>query len=271
MKYLIPLLHAIALAVGCAVSCPAQSIDGPDEVKLMHPAWFAVSGIPDGASTLALYSDVVQNDPAYIKPNTFLFWSQEPGRFELSVIVINWKDQQAYQIRKVVNVIGDTPPVPPVPPDPPTPPDPPVPPDPPLPPVPRPTHWQVWFFRESTEGDDLTLEQHELLSGLKFRDEIEAKGDRFMGSWDVSTEAQALWPTKMIKPPCGVDRFGRQICYPPVPMKVPPEGLTSEVWDRVRGDPMPRVAIAPLDGGAVQDFPLPANVAEFWKLLENSK
>ena len=249
-----PLLLVLLL---CGV-CSGQTIDGPDEVQLMHPQKYAISDIPEGCSTLVLYSDVIDNDPQFFKPNHFLFWSKEPGKFELSAIVINWKSQQVYQIRKVIKVIGEPGPDPPNPPDPPDPPD-------PL------AKWQIWFFRESTDGDELTTDHHELLSGLKFRDSLEEKGHLFMGSWDISSESQANWPVKMVEKDCLVDRFGRKTCFPPIPMRSPPKDLAVEVWDKVRGDPMPRVAIAPIDGGVIQDFPLPDDVSGFWKLLESAR
>jgi hypothetical protein len=42
-------------------------------------------------------------------------------------------------------------------------------------------------------------------------------------------------------------------------------------WDAIQGDPLPRVAIAPLGGGAVRDFPMPADSVALYKLLGEQK
>ena len=39
-------------------------------------------------------------------------------------------------------------------------------------------------------------------------------------------------------------------------------------WRAVDGDPLPRIALAPLDGGDISDYPLPANKEELWAMLE---
>ena len=115
-------------------------------------------------------------------------------------------------------------------------PEPPDPPDPPDPPNPD-AKWQVMFFSERADALGYPKEQRQMLSSQSFRDELESRGHIFKGSFD--DDAQILDPLM-------------------------------KIWfDEIRGDLMPRVAIAPTTGGKVKDYPLPTTIAELWKLLEN--
>jgi len=124
----------------------------------------------------------------------------------------------------------DQPPPDPIPPDP-IPPPPPPPPD---------TKWQVMFYVESGDLDNLPAGQRDMLASLVFRQGLKAKGHALVGVFD----RQMVGPDGKIP-----ERF--------------------QAWYRaIEGDPLPRVGIAPLSGGDVLDFPLPANEAALWKLLE---
>jgi len=125
-------------------------------------------------------------------------------------------------------------------------PDPPDP-DPPIPPDPN-AKWQVRFFLGSdpageSQLDNLTDEQVDMLTGLKFRKEFKAKGH--------------LW--------LGVNRYGAI-----------PEGGVSDAlkpwWESVKGDPLPRIAFASRDtASTIQDYPLPKTKKAFWELLEGKQ
>jgi hypothetical protein len=158
-------------------------------------------------------------------------------------IVVDWNTGQNQLAEILVMVGGD--------PNPPNPPDPPDPPDPPNPT----SKWQVVFFHASGTLDNLPRAQIDMLSGLVFRDEVTAKGDRFVGSFNVDSVAKTVRTCDGTK------------CWTTYAM---PAELVP-FFNAVKGDPMPRVAIAPINGGAVRDFPLPENAAAFWTLLGGQK
>jgi len=100
------------------------------------------------------------------------------------------------------------------------------------------------FFRESADMEELSKEQCTIVSSLKLREELKKRGHAFVGSFDR-------------------DSIGRS----GVPDRLKPW------WDAVKGDRMPRVALAPhtREGGPIIDFPLPQDTAALWKLLEEGK
>jgi hypothetical protein len=154
-------------------------------------------------------------------------------------IVVDWNHGQDQLVDAIVQV-GKGP----------DPPDPDPDPDPPLPPV---SKWQVMFFHEADQLDNLPTAQVDILSGRVFREALEAKGHSFEGCYDVSAVAK----TGRTCGPMG--------CVTPTAPDFAPW------WAAVKGDPMPRIAIAPLSGGDVRDFPLPADAAAVFKLLESTK
>jgi len=119
-----------------------------------------------------------------------------------------------------------------------TPAPPPKPPDPPPPPPGR--KWQVMFFHQSDQLDNLPLPQRELLAGLAFREELESRGHHFAGAFDVDA----------------VTRSGKG------------DASHKTWWAAVDGDAMPRVALAPREGGDVIDFPLPADAESLFRILQ---
>lgn len=171
------------------------------------------------------------------------FPAGEPGEYR---VVVDWNYGQNQFVGHVVVVEGDSP-------DPPLPPNPPNPPDPPDPPAPNPTaKWQVMFFLESTDVDDLPAGQIELISSLAFRQSLEAAGHRFMGRYDRDSVMETR------------STCNGTTCRPYLAVK----SDLAPWWGAVKGDPLPRLAIAPIDGGDIRDFPMPADEAALYKLLE---
>lgn len=140
-----------------------------------------------------------------------------PGPWRL---VVDWNAGQTQLAEYLVEVRG--PPEPDPEPDPEPEPDPDPEPD---------QKWQVMFFHESHELDNLPLAQRELLAGRVAREELESRGHSFLGAPDISTGDNA--------------------------------------WFRAaKGHALPCVAVAPLHGGDIQVHPLPADKAALWTLLE---
>jgi len=105
---------------------------------------------------------------------------------------------------------------------------------PPPPPPPPDEKKQYVFFVETADLDNLPKAQRDMLASLTLRDELAAKGHKFLGQWDDDTQPTA----------------------------------NQQAWyDAIQGDPMPRIAVAPVNGGSIVDYPLPANAAELRKLL----
>jgi hypothetical protein len=119
--------------------------------------------------------------------------------------------------------------------------DDPEPPDPPDPPPPD-QKWQVAFFFDTDKLDDYTDDQLVLLSGLRFRQALVDAGNIFVGSFNVDSLDKGKKPAANLEP-----------------------------WfASVRGKSMPRVALAPHDGGTIRHFPLPENEAALKKLLADT-
>jgi hypothetical protein len=116
------------------------------------------------------------------------------------------------------------------------------------------------FFFESLDATRLTRDQQALVNGLKFREELEAAGHYFAGRYDHNSVMQS-------RQECLTTGGCRTV------VEVKPD--MEPWWDAVRGDPMPRIVIAPLEERTqpdkIQDFPLPASVEEVWSLLEGAQ
>lgn len=122
----------------------------------------------------------------------------------------------------------------------------PTPPDPEPDPEPNPTaKWQVAVIYESNDLDILPLAQIDLISGLAFRSELAAQGHRFIRVIDRQDDAG-----------CAAGRCPR------------PSADVQSWLDAAKNTPLPALAIAPIGGGDIRAFPLPANRAAFWTLLE---
>ena len=102
-------------------------------------------------------------------------------------------------------------------------------PDPPDPPEPS-GPWQIMMFYDAQYLDDYQPEKRLLLNSLILRDKLEADGHVFLEALEKSDIRDG------------------------VPSRYTP-------WvNAVLNDPLPRIALAPLEGGKVMDFPLPENV-----------
>lgn len=234
-----------------AVSVCAQEIEGPAEVPAGKPVWFSVTGSSENVTIGFLPNPVLDTSPAHIIPGHALFWVAKSGSYTLTAIVVNWQSHTwTPLVKEVVVTEGPTPPVPPTPP---TPPNPPVPPTPPPPPVPK--TWQIMFFHQSDRLDNTPDPQLEMLVGLAFRHELVAKGHNFRGSYDIDALAA-------LDKACQGNRC-------PTGAKLPAE--LAPWFEAVKGASMPRVAVAPADGGDIRSFPLPSSAPEFYKLLEGLK
>ena len=110
---------------------------------------------------------------------------------------------------------------------------------PPPPPPPLSDHYQIVLFVEAGEQlDKYTRDQRDIINSLTFRDELKDLGHRFLQVID-DDEINAGVPAKW-KP-----------------------------WaDAVKGHPLPAVALAPIDGGPVVVYPLPATTMDMLVLLE---
>lgn len=155
-------------------------------------------------------------------------------------IVVDWNHGQDQLAEIIVTVGGE-----PVPPNPP---------DPPIPPNPT-SKWQVAFFYQSDTLDNMSLSQKEMIAGLLFRNDLKSKGHSYLGGFDVDSVAKTVRKCDAAK------------CYTiyTVPANLKP------YWDAIQGDPLPRIAIAPLGGGTVRDFPMPADSTALYKLLGDQK
>lgn len=238
-----PKLILLSLAIlGLAICALAQEIEGPSEVVAGKPVWYTITGAGEGTSAVFLPSGLLETSPKRIVPGNAMFWAAESGKYTLAAIIADWDSRNLIPLGKEVIVTGEAP----------KPPDPPNPPNPPLPP--KPQAWQIMLFHQSDQLVKLPPAQVEMISGLAFRRELEAAGHRFLGGYDVDAVAK----TSVV-----CDRRG----YCRTLVTVPPD--LAPWWQAVEGDPMPRLAIAPIDGGNILDFPLPATVSDFHKRLEN--
>lgn len=123
------------------------------------------------------------------------------------------------------------------------------------PPPPADQKWMVVFFIESKDVVKLPAAQHTLVNSLLVRQRLNAAGHNFIGCFDKDRDPQ-------MRKDCYSD--GSCVTYRLSDQWTP-------WWDAVLGDQFPRIAIAPLKGGHVQDFPLPADEAAMHKLLKEAK
>ena len=118
----------------------------------------------------------------------------------------------------------------------------PIPPNPPLPPTPG-GPWKLVLFYDGDDLDNLPQGQQALLKSLKVRNDLKTLGHEVL----EIVEANALAQSGSI------------------PARIAPY-VTA-----VKDDPLPRVAIAPKDGGTVLDFQLPNSYEALVALLNDPK
>ena len=117
-------------------------------------------------------------------------------------------------------------------------------PNPPLPPDPDPqpepgAKYQVALLIESGDLDNLPRAQQAILASLKLRDELARRGHHLVGILERDQAKDA------------------------------PPGL-APFYEAASGKPLPRIEIAPVAGGTITDYPLPADEASLWKILGES-
>lgn len=114
-------------------------------------------------------------------------------------------------------------------------PDPPNPPDPPVPGGP----YQIMMFYDADQLDNLPAGQRELLTSLSLRQSLVSAGHVVLEILDESSISSNT-PSKY-----------------------------KAFFDSVRGDQLPRIALAPKAGGKVDDYPLPESVEKLMQLLSD--
>ncbi len=103
--------------------------------------------------------------------------------------------------------------------------------------TPPPTKWQVMIVTETANLDNLPRAQQAMISGLVFRQALEAKGHKWLRTADkdaASTAPEALKPW----------------------------------FEAASGKPLPCLLLAPVIGGDIKGYPLPVDDAAFWDFLE---
>ena len=114
------------------------------------------------------------------------------------------------------------------------------PPDPPKPPDPNPADQKhlIMIFYRANLLDNMTRDQRTILTSLSLRQRLKADGHRVVEILDYDAFSAGSIP----------ERY--------------------EPWFRaVKDDPMPRICLAPIEGGVIRDYPLPANQEKLWELL----
>jgi len=108
----------------------------------------------------------------------------------------------------------------------------------PVPPPPPPnSKYEIVVFYEGDKLDNYSQDQRSLLTSRVLRQKLENEGHDFL----QIVEARAITTT--------------------------PEGSLADFIKSVVGDSLPRLAIRPVSGGPVQDFPLPENDEGLMKIL----
>ncbi len=102
---------------------------------------------------------------------------------------------------------------------------------------PPPTKWQVMIVTETANLDNLARRQQAMISGLVFRQALEAKGHKWLPSADQDAAKDA------------------------------PEAY--KPWfEAAKNKPRPTLLLAPVQGGDIKGYPLPADEAAFWDFVE---
>lgn len=114
------------------------------------------------------------------------------------------------------------------------------PPPPPPPPPPPAGKYQIVMVIDADRLDNYPPSQRAVINSLALRNELEADGHYFYEVVDARAIESGSVPEKM-----------------------------RPFLNAVRGDELPRLVLAPIDGGAITDYPLPLNADDLKALLEN--
>ena len=123
--------------------------------------------------------------------------------------------------------------------------DPVDPPDPINPPLPPGKKWQVAVVYEKENAIKLPVAQRLIISSLEFRDKLKVAGHKLVPGGMVDQHIVAADGS--------------------IPADLKP------YLDAAKGKALPRLCIAPIGGGDVLDFPLPATEVDVLELLEKGK
>lgn len=201
-----------------------------------HGKSLGSASAPEPGKWIVFATGFLPVQPVLLDGGKTVLWEGDPGDY--AVIYLPPGDAQPVVQRVTLGGVK--------------PPDPQPDPEPDPQPPPQPVKWQVAIFVESADLDTMPLRQLEITSSLVFRKTLESSGHKLLGVWDK-------------------DRPTTTVCEGGVCRQVPVGGKHDAFWAAVSGDPLPRVAIAPIGGGAVQDFPLPATAAELLQLLQEAR
>jgi hypothetical protein len=128
-KPLIAMLSAAAIAVAVPLYAPCDSpsdvpvtitatvvtpaaipsIDGPDQVDPGKPAWYRVTGVPDGASVAFLPTPLLDTSPGRIVQGNAMFWVGSPGEYTITALVVDWSAHTFVPVTKQITVPGEGP------------------------------------------------------------------------------------------------------------------------------------------------------------------
>ena len=226
-----PILLAVVTLLLLPLQASAQITVLPTQGKSLGSA-----SAPEPGKWIVFASGFLPVQPIVLDGGKTVLWEGDPGDY--AVIYLPPGDGQPVVQRVTLGGVK--------------PPDPQPDPEPDPQPPPQPAKWQVAIFVESADLDTMPLPQLEITSSLVFRKTLESSGHKLLGVWDK-------------------DRPTTTVCEGGVCRQVPTGGKHDAFWAAVSGDPLPRVAIAPLGGGPVQDFPLPATAAELLQLLQEAR
>jgi hypothetical protein len=227
----------LTLSLTAAVLTPLPAL-AQISVLPTHGKSLGSASAPEPGKWIVFATGFLPVQPVLLDGGKTILWEGDAGDY--AVIYLPPGDAQPVVQR--VTLGATSPPAPDPQPDPTPEPQPP----------PSPTKWQVAIFVESDDLDAMPLAQLEITSSLVFRQTLAAAGHALLGIWDK-------------------DRPTTTVCEGGVCRQVPVGGKHDAFWAAVSGDPLPRVAIAPLGGGPVQDFPLPATAAELLQLLQEAR
>lgn len=130
-------------------------------------------------------------------------------------------------------------------------------------PNPTPGNWQVLIWHESDDTENLPQSQRDILASRDFRAELVKRGHYLVGIYDYDSVVVERRVTRQV---CE----GNACYYKTETVRDVPGDL--KLWhNKADGDPMPWVVVAPLNGGDLQEFPLPPSAGEFFGKLETLK
>ena len=212
----------------------------PDKATIEGPGWRASEGVrfvEVDRYTIHIWADPGEHQLTY---KVMWVWFEDftftdgSGK---SITIKQYMGHGYVEEKADFKILGEVTPPPQPDPVPPTPnPTPPPNPDPTPSPV---SKYQVLFLLESNDLDNLPIGQVEILSGLVFRKQLAEKGHRLLGSFDVDSIKDSV----QFKPYATL----------------------------AKGEKLPLVMLAPVDGGEIKSYPLPSNTGEMFKLLETGK